>query len=1008
MAILMVVSSFVAKRSSAHVVATAKKKQQGCCADQPAVPRRMIGTYYTTEDGFKSTLILNNKGPNQIMVTPILHSQNGRTFTASPVAVDGRSSPEVDLNLQASIAGPEFRSGSFEFTYEGRLLEMGGGLRIVNAEKSLIFDEQMLEPGMKFPSSQLEGVYAIPFGDSQVSVIVTNTTAQTVTVNGDAVFSRANGHHKIQDEFGPYETKVVNLPHGLVKKATAGAVSLNHNGGKGALMAMIHLQDPERGYSESVNFINPGGKITARQGAGLRLGSVDNDPLKTVIAVRNIGESATTVTAAVPYSKQNGDMGTIALPQVSLEPGEIKLLNTSNPQLRQNDFATAGLEIKYTGAPGSVIASASSVSQSGNHVFALPMKDPQGSLSSTGGYPWFINESSSTVVFIKNTTDEPQNFILNIIYPGGNWVLIHPPIPAGQTIAVDVRKLRDSQQKGVEDSVIPIDATSGHISWSAHGTAKKALIGRAQTVDFVKGMSATYECQCQCGYTWLGDTRMSPADPTLALGQQITIFPEALYTDCFGTGTGNPIWARVNSFIATSSSNPSVVGYSSLTAIANNVGQATVFAQWTDQIATVICPPPDIECPPPPAQCPCGCDLSRPSVGASTTVTVQAPQVTFSASALNSYLPTNGNNLSFTATINPSTANGIIRFEIYDISAYRGDTMNRGTETTPDYDFSGSQSGFGSPSTQGSGASLVHTISTSSNVNSATVNVYSRDYGGQCKIRAFATFGETQVAATYTGTSSNFARIPKDDNGNNMPDAGWIVGIAQINEQSTAPQSDNDNNPTGSGMNGDGFTDFEEYRGVTVRGTHRRLNPFQKDLFILSELPQGIGDSNILPVTKHALNSGELDTGRVVNFNHTNSGFGGNIQSHFNQQGLRVVDGGLGTLMIYGEVTVVGPPHAQTGNVNIYTLFIRQASPPNNNTTNVDPFDSDKTRQTLGHEIGHGSSVSHCIYLVNCPPGKFSIMLGGYFPVTSDPTNERWNNIPHTYDTSDTGQIRIR
>src|ERR1700741_4912160 len=84
MAILMVVSSFVAKRSSAHVVATAKKKQQGCCADQPAVPRRMIGTYYTTEDGFKSTLILNNKGPNQIMVTPILHSQNGQTFTASP------------------------------------------------------------------------------------------------------------------------------------------------------------------------------------------------------------------------------------------------------------------------------------------------------------------------------------------------------------------------------------------------------------------------------------------------------------------------------------------------------------------------------------------------------------------------------------------------------------------------------------------------------------------------------------------------------------------------------------------------------------------------------------------------------------------------------------------------------------------------------------------------------------------------------------------------------------
>lgn len=241
MAILLAVSIFVSKRSSAHGVTPAKKNPRGCCSDQPAVPRRMIGTYYMTEDGFQSTLILNNKGPNQIMVTPILHSRNGQTFIASPVAVGGQSSPEVDLNLLASIAGPQFSSGSFEFTYEGRLLEMGGGLRIVNAEKSLVFDEQMLEPGMKFPSSRLEAVYAIPFEDSQVSVIVTNTTPQPIIVGGNAAFTGVNAHHPIHGWLGPHETKIINLPHGLVKKASAGAVSLNHNGDKGALLAMIHL-----------------------------------------------------------------------------------------------------------------------------------------------------------------------------------------------------------------------------------------------------------------------------------------------------------------------------------------------------------------------------------------------------------------------------------------------------------------------------------------------------------------------------------------------------------------------------------------------------------------------------------------------------------------------------------------------------------------------------------------------------------------------------------------------
>ncbi|HKQ72667.1 MAG TPA: hypothetical protein VJ810_02990 [Blastocatellia bacterium] len=533
-AILLAVSIFVAKRSSAHGVSPTKKKQQGCCADDPAILRRMVGTYYTTEDGFQSTLVLNNKGPNQIAVTPILHSESGQTFTASPVAVGGQSSSEVNLNLLASIAGAQFRSGSFEFTYEGRLLEMGGGLRIVNAEKSLIFDEQLLEPGMKFPSSRLETVYAVPFEESQISVIVTNTTAQPILVDGDAIFAGANGHHPIMENLGPYETQVVNLPRGLVKKASAGAVSLNHNGGKGALLAIVHLRDDDRGYSETVNFTNPGGKISERHGAGLRLGSVNNDPLKPVIAVRNIGDSASTVTAIVPYSKQDGGTGTIALPPVSLAPGEIKLLNTSNPQLRRNDFDTAGLEIKYTGAPGTVIASASSVSQSGNYVFALPMKDPQGGLSSTGGYPWFIGMSSSTVVFIKNTTNEPRIFALNLVYAGGQWGSGLKTIAPGQTFKLDVREVRDSQMKGSDGNMMPLDVISGHVNWSVRGKqGNKTLIGRALMVDIVNGLASTYECQLCCPRNFY-DSRLMPGSVSGFPGDQQQFLPQERTQDCYG------------------------------------------------------------------------------------------------------------------------------------------------------------------------------------------------------------------------------------------------------------------------------------------------------------------------------------------------------------------------------------------------------------------------------------------------------------------------------------------
>ncbi|MGH9767831.1 MAG: hypothetical protein ACREAB_10395, partial [Blastocatellia bacterium] len=203
-------------------------------------------------------------------------------------------------------------------------------------------------------------------------------------------------------------------------------------------------------------------------------------------------------------------------------------------QLRRNDFATAGLEIKYTGAPGSVIASASSVSQSGNHVFALPMKDPQGGLSSTGGYPWFINGSSSTVVFIKNTTNEPRTFTIDLVYAGGQWGSGLKTIAPGQTFKLDVREVRDSQMKGSAGNTMPLDAVVGHVNWSVRGKGgNKTLIGRAQTVDFSNGLASTYECQQCCPRNFF-DSRLEPGIVSGLPGDQQQFLPVERTEDCFG------------------------------------------------------------------------------------------------------------------------------------------------------------------------------------------------------------------------------------------------------------------------------------------------------------------------------------------------------------------------------------------------------------------------------------------------------------------------------------------
>jgi hypothetical protein len=572
-------TAFRRLESAALAKAAPAPQAQGCCSDVPGTLRRMVGTYYSAEGNLKSTLVLNNKGPNAIAVTPILYSLGGSSFTAAPVTVGGEASLDVDLNALAAQAGPAFRSGSFEFTYTGRMLEIGGGLRIVDAARSLIFDEQLLEPGMKFSSPQLEAVYAVPFQSAEVSVIFTNTTSQPLSVSGDATFAGANGHYPVQGQLGPHETRVVDLPRGLVRQAKAGAVSLAYDGAKGALLAVIHVQEPGKGFSAAVNFADPAqGKTAQWHGAGLRLGFVGGEQLAPTIAVRNLGSSNSTVTGRIQYSTASGGAGTANLANTVLAPGEMKLIPSPNLNLLPTNISTAGLELEYTGAPGSVIAAAHSATAGGNQVFALPLKDPQGGMSSTGGYPWFISGNSSTVVFLKNTTDAPQRFYLELVYPGGRWGAKLRTIDAHQTLAFDVRAIRDSQEKDVDGDAIPADATVGHVAWGVLGNQNKVLIGRAQTVDFSTGLASTYECQCLCPPS-IGEARLLPGNVSGLPGDTQQCTAQERFKNCFDV-YGD--WYDVNpSRVTFSSSNSSVATInSSGLSSALAPGTATLFANW--------------------------------------------------------------------------------------------------------------------------------------------------------------------------------------------------------------------------------------------------------------------------------------------------------------------------------------------------------------------------------------------------------------------------------------------
>lgn len=257
-------------------------------------------------------------------------------------------------------------------------------------------------------------------------------------------------------------------------------------------------------------------------------------------------------------------------------------------------------------------------------------------------------------------------------------------------------------------------------------------------------------------------------------------------------------------------------------------------------------------------------------------------------------------------------------------------------------------------------------------------------------------------------------RLPVDQADSNwLPDAGWRAGSGASISGFGLASSDDETGPTGNSFTGDGLTAFEEYRGFAASGQHVRLNPQEKDLFIRSELPEGLGYAANLPLRVWGIVSGETNLTRDINANYTNNGFGGDIPAHFNQRALVVSDGGHSGTGVLGLTTTStnapAPPSMVTAPILVYTQTIRLTSPTTNDLTTPDAVDPPKTSQTIGHEVGHGITINHVDAAQACPvPAPvFSVMLTNYFSQTATMTCA-WSNIPTGYSAADVSAIRLR
>lgn len=301
------------------------------------------------------------------------------------------------------------------------------------------------------------------------------------------------------------------------------------------------------------------------------------EDLTPVIVSRNLSNSTAILRGRIPYTRNDGSVSVAPLRDVHLKPGEVRAWELKEVgSLQRAGVASAGLEFDYDTEPGSLIVSALSVSRRGSHVFAVPMLDPAAQKSSTGVYPFYLDYGSSTVVYIKNTTAVTQRYVAHLNFDGGAYRIGLKTLKPAETVALDIRELRDSQLPDDEGRTIPNNINRGQVRWTiiqSEGTHLLALIGRAEHADEARAISSTYACQNCCG-DFVQDSFISPSGVEMQVGQSVNLRAFELRSDCYGFAY------PVEQSASWNSSNSSVVSVSDGQVTPMSGGQSTINASW--------------------------------------------------------------------------------------------------------------------------------------------------------------------------------------------------------------------------------------------------------------------------------------------------------------------------------------------------------------------------------------------------------------------------------------------
>jgi hypothetical protein len=533
-----------------------------------------FAAYDTFGPGWETTLLLNNTTGSAIVANPIVYATDGSRAPLPSVQLEAHEHRRVSFDQWVAPLGDNFKKGSLELDYQGPRMGLGAIISSVNLKHSLAV-EVVLHAKMEFKSPRMEGIWYRPNHKGLVTLAVLNITDQTVNaaVSSDARQGE-NRTEEHQVSLAPHQSRFLDVDEltGETERRS-GAISIHYDGPAGAVLAQGFVLEPESGFSYNIPFADPTTfGDTKFSGAGILLGKQGSASARQEftgrLLLRNISDAPLRATPALQRGAAISSLGSF-----TLQPGELRVVRVDADSAPGGQGAM-GLEVSFTGKPGDLVAQWMSVDQTGSLVVETPLRGSSPKEHFGGSNPFYLAGDFTSVTYIKNTGEQAGHVLAYIQHDGGQYMIGLKSVNPGETLAIDIRALRDEQAPDERGMRLPADLLMGQINWRWHDGP--AIVGRTNVMSESAGIAGNRSCP-SCNCTPYSVTFSLPAgNQTLAAGGTFTFQVQETDTGCDGSSRFNTLGAGG---LPWSSSNPQV-------ATVDGAGNVTAVSAGTTTIST--------------------------------------------------------------------------------------------------------------------------------------------------------------------------------------------------------------------------------------------------------------------------------------------------------------------------------------------------------------------------------------------------------------------------------------